>query len=318
MVVFLAVLMLFGNVAGALVVPRERGSRYGVARSAAAIALGLPAVIAPGFLPPDWSILRTVLAFGEMAGFFRLLAIVRHPEWPLGPRIASVVYPVIDARRLAPSERVVRVDAFVVGTAYDLFAVALFFMAGSFPPAAPYSGLDSLMRTVVGGASAYFLVDGTARLSEAILALAGLDIGLLHDAPVLARTVSEFWSRRWNRAVHAWLDEMAFRPAMRLVLRRRPRAPRVAARARLAMAAGVMAAFAASAVLHFIPIWVVYDAGYALSMAAFFWIHGVVVVAEARLGVARWPAGRARLWTWSVFALTAPLFVEPLLRAMGR
>jgi hypothetical protein len=52
-------------------------------------------------------------------------------------------------------------------------------------------------------------------------------------------------------------------------------------------------------------------------MGAFFVIHGVVVVIEAKLGAARWPRAIGHVWTLGVFAITAPLFVEPLLQSLG-
>ena len=311
----LSALLLWGNVAGALVVPNERGGAW---RVALALVLGACAVVAPALWPRDWPSTRTVFAFAAMAGFFRLIEIVRHRDTSAGARVASVVYPILSAPRLVRTSRSLRVDAIVVGVVFVAFAIALFFMAGTFPPARPYSGVDSMMRTLVGGASAYFIVDGTGRLSEAALAFAGWDSGPLHDAPILARTIAEFWNRRWNRAVHVWLDENAFRPTMRWVLRRAGGVRRGPSAVRVAMTAGVLAAFGVSAVLHFVPICVAYDGAYAVAMGAFFLLHGVLVVIETRLGVAKWPVAFAHAWTLGLFFVTAPLFVEPLLRSMGR
>lgn len=308
----LAVPLVFGNVAGALVAPT--GARN-PARAAGAIALGACAVVSPHFVPESWPILRTVLAFATTAAFFRVIEILQHPRSPRDARLLSVVYPVVSPKRLERRPRPVPRDELFVGALFLGFAIVLFVTAATFPPAAPYSGLNSAMRTIVGGASVYFFVDAAARLSEVALALLGIDLGTLHDAPILALSVTEFWGRRWNRSVHQWLDEIAFRPAMRLVVRRRPKSR---GRASLALATGVMAAFAASAFLHGVPILVVATAPYAAAMAAFFLIHGLVVVAEPRLGVARWSPPFARAWTLGVFAVTAPLFVEPLLRAFGR
>ena len=238
---------------------------------------------------------RTVAAFGLMAGYFRLVAIALRPQSPMIGRVFAVTLPVVEPRRMNDVPRAIRFDLVALGVIETAAAVFLFVYAKTFPRHA------LAIRTIVAGTSAYFIVDGVARLIEAITRAIGVDLGPLHDAPILARTVGEFWSRRWNRSVHAWLNEFAFRPVAR----------------RFGAAMGVLAAFAASAVLHFVPIWVAYDPKWACAMAAFFLIHGVVVVIEAKLGVARWPRALGHVWTLGVFSITAPLFVLPLLQSLG-
>ena len=126
----------------------------------------------------------------------------------------------------------------------------------------------------------------------------GLEPPLLHDDPGLARTVQEFWGGRWNLEIHRWLRLHIFLPL---------------ARARRPMA-GIIAAFVGSTVLH---VWIMFVCqGWAMAglWAIFFLLHGGFVVAERRWRVARWPPALSRVWTVSLFALSAPLFVEPLLR----
>jgi hypothetical protein len=257
--------------------------------------LGLPSIVAAHWIPREWPVFRTVAAFGLMAGYFRLIAIALRPHSPMVGRVLGVTLPVVEPRRFLQAPRSFRADLFVAGAFECSVAVFLFVCAKTFPR-------DAIaIRTLVAGTSAYFVVDGTARLLEAIFRAIGYDLGALHDAPILARTVAEFWGRRWNRSVHAWLNEFVFRPVTK----------------RYGAATGVLAAFATSAVLHFVPICVAYDAKWGAVMASFFFIHGVVVVIEAKLGVARWPRALGHVWTLSVFAITAPLFVEPLLQSLG-
>jgi hypothetical protein len=246
-------------------------------------------------LSRDGPITRTVIAFGFAAGFLRVIQIVRRPtQTTIGGRVLSVLTLVIDPRRLVRTEPAVRLDLFAAGVIEIGLAVALFL--------APYSRTPGAFRTLVGGVSAYLIVEGVARLIESLVALAGVDAGPLHDAPIRARTVAEFWSRRWNRAIHIWLNEHAFRPTA----------------IRFGGAMGVMAAFGASALLHFIPIWIACDLRHGLMMGSFFLLHGGVVIAESKLGVARWPRALGHMWTLGVFAITAPLFVEPMLVSLGR
>jgi hypothetical protein len=287
-----------GSLAGALVAPRGTPS---APRAALALALSIGGVFSPLFLTREWPILRTVTAFAVVASLYRVIAIVRRPDSPVLGRVLAAALPVVDARRVARVPRAFLPDAFVVGAFNCLLAYALFRCAALVPPAAPYSGMTSALRTLVGGASAYFLVDGTARLLTAVSSALGLDIGPLHDAPILARSVGEFWGRRWNRSVHRWLDDNAFRPVAK----------------RFGLGAGVMAAFVASAVLHLVPIWTAYSGRAAAQMGAFFCLHGAIVILESRLRVARWPRALGHVWTLGLFAATAPLFVEPLLESMG-
>jgi hypothetical protein len=280
-----------GNLVGALIAPRDRrGPRTWIA-----LVIGLSSTVAAHWIPRDWPVFRTVAAIGLMAGYFRLIAIAMRPESPMVGRVITVVLPVIEPRRLKPIPRSFRVDLVVAGAFEVAVAIFLFECAKTYPRHA------IALRTLVAGSSAYFLVDGTARLFESVTRAIGVDVGPLHDAPILACTVGEFWSRRWNRSIHAWLNEFAFRPVAR----------------RFGVATGVLAAFAASAMLHFVPIWVAYDLKWAAAMAAFFVIHGAIVVIEAKLGVARWPRALGHVWTLGIFAVTAPLFVEPLLQSLG-
>lgn len=293
----LAFVVGLGNLAGALIAPRDRRGP----RSILAVMLGACAVFAPLWIPANWPIFRTVAAFGLMAGFFRVISIALRPRSSTLGRVLAVTLPVVEPRRVDRIPSVMRIDLFIAGIFEIACAVFLFVCVKHLPRAIPYAGMPSAMRTLVGGASAYFVVDGTARLLEALSRAIGLDLGPLHDAPILARTVGEFWSRRWNRAVHAWMNEFVFRPTTK----------------RFGAAIGVLATFGVSAILHFVPITMAYDVRWAIPMGAFFLLHGVIVVIEAKLGVSRWPRALGHAWTLSMFALTAPLFVEPLLQSLG-
>ncbi len=291
MSVLLFFLMGAGNLTGALVAPRDRPEPV---RSVLALALGVLSVLAPSQVSPEWPIFRTVMAFGFAAGYLRVVQIVWRPRgWTTNARVLSILTLVLDGRRVVRIAPAFRAWLFGFGVAECATAVALFLMVPKGPP---------VFRTFVGGASAYCVVEGFARIVEGVLSACGVDAGPLHQAPIMSRTVGEFWSRRWNRAISTWLSENAFRPAAR----------------RGGIAAGVMAAFGVSALLHFVPIWVAFELRYAIMMGSFFLVHGVVVIVESKLGVPRWPRALGHTWTLAVFAITAPLFVEPMLRSLGR
>jgi len=284
-----------------LVAPYTRRS---AARVVLAVALTFVAMAAPRVLGRADPIFVTVSAFALVASAFRVYAILIRPDSTPRARLASTSLLLFDARRIPNLPRVpraLRVDWLVTGLFELAVAVFLFVCCDWLPPAALYSRA-SMLRTFVAGASAYFVVEGTARVVEMLGVLFGYDIGTLHDAPIRARTVGEFWGRRWNRAVHGMLHDVAFRPVAK----------------RFGATAGVMSAFVASAVLHFVPVIVAYDARWAIAMGAFFVAHGALVVAETKLHVARWPRALGHAWTLGWFAITLPLFVEPLLRSLGR
>jgi hypothetical protein len=156
-----------------------------------------------------------------------------------------------------------------------------------------------VIRWLAGAVIAYSCTDAAyALLSSAFLA-GGLQLGKLHDAPVLATSVAEFWGMRWNRIVSSWLRDNCFVPFAR------KRAPRI----------GLALAFFSSAALHaylLAPIaW-----KYSAEWFAFFAANGALVILEIRIGVRRWPRAAARAWTILTMLAVSPLFVEPMMRVL--
>lgn len=122
----------------------------------------------------------------------------------------------------------------------------------------------------------------------------------MHRTPMLARTIQEFWGERWNLEVRRLLYSYAFRPLVR----------------RRGLTTALIVTFLVSAVGH---AWLMLPAG-GVALAGvwglFFIIHGMLMALERRLGVARWRRPFAHAWTVSMFVLTSPLFVEPMLRIL--
>ena len=277
--------MSLGNLGAALVVARSR---------VLALALGVFSVLAPLCLSRQWPLFRTVVAFAFAAGYLRVVQLAYSTAGATtGSRVLAVTCLLIDPRRVVRVPPKLELRELIVGSVEIAIATVLFYL-----PRYP-SGYGG---TLLGACSAYFVVEGMARVAQTLVAAFGVEAGPFHDAPILARTVGEFWARRWNRAVHRWLSEWVFRPAAR----------------RVGVAGGVLAAFGASALLHAIPIWIALDLEHGLWMGSFFVLHGGIVVAESRLQVARWPRWAGHAWTLGVFAATLPLFVNPLLASLGR
>jgi hypothetical protein len=166
------------------------------------------------------------------------------------------------------------------------------------PPSGELS--SRVARLLVGIVFAYASFDAGCAVAVVIWTALGFDLPILHNHPVKARTVAEFWSERWNRIVGSWLRAHCFMP----LARRR--------HANL----GIAAAFAASTLLHVYLAWAVFDARGAFMWAVFFAVQIPIVLAERALRVSSWPTPLARLWTITVMCAASPFFVEPVLRAV--
>lgn len=123
----------------------------------------------------------------------------------------------------------------------------------------------------------------------------GVPVGKLFRAPLRSRSLSEFWSRRWNIGFSEMIALVVHRP-----LRRR-------AGENVALAGS----FFASGLLHELAISVPVRAGYGLP-TAYFLLHGALVAMERRMGRPPGPV-------WTIFWLAAPLpllFHRPFLRGV--
>ncbi len=110
----------------------------------------------------------------------------------------------------------------------------------------------------------------------------GVTVERLFVNPAASRTLGEFWGRRWNRAFHAVAHEFVFRPVLR----------------RWGGAAGILATFLFSGLLHEVLLSLPVGAGYGLP-SAYFLLHGLLVLAERKWAI------QGRLW--SLFWVIAPL-----------
>ncbi len=157
------------------------------------------------------------------------------------------------------------------------------------------------LRFCAGAAFLYALVAIIATIVTLLFLTAGYSLPMIHRHPVAARSVEEFWARRWNIVVSAWLHAFVFLPLAR---RRR-------------IALGIMLAFLVSGAIHG---WLVLSAlgpWAAFTATLFFVIQGMVVLAENRLRIRTWPPPLARAWTVIMILGTSPLFINPGLRLFG-
>jgi hypothetical protein len=246
-------------------------------------------------LPP---LSRALLACLGMLAVLKLLQLGYEPRWAAHHPVWHGLSPFdVSTAKRTRSRFDARLLAMLVLHALLLAGavVALVHLPAAHSPA------RDAWRLLLGAGFVYAAMEtGTEGLRFAHR-LFGVDVPPIQRVPVFSRSVGEFWSQRWNRPVSAWLNEYAFLPIAR---RRRPLLA-------LAVAFGVSAAFHA---------WLYYAAlglRAAASAAAFFLLQAPIVMLEAKLRVARWPALPARVWTLAWLLGTSPLFVEPLLRGLG-
>ena len=116
------------------------------------------------------------------------------------------------------------------------------------------------------------------------------------DAPWRATSLQEFWGRRWNRPIHATFHRVVFLPLRRAV-------PGTVA---------ALGAFTASGTFHALLVaGMGGTAEQCAATAAFF------LAQWALLGLERAFALRGWLWTAGSLAVTAPLFLHPILEING-
>jgi hypothetical protein len=149
---------------------------------------------------------------------------------------------------------------------------------------------------------------GTFHLLALALRASGMNARANMQAPLLARSLADFWGNRWNTAFNVLADRYGFRPLT----------PRIGPRAALA------AVFLTSGLLHEAVITLPARGGYGLP-TAYFALQAVGLFVE-RLPLIRRRAWLKRLFAWLVLlvplgCLFPPMFVRnvilPMLQAIG-
>jgi alginate O-acetyltransferase complex protein AlgI len=139
-----------------------------------------------------------------------------------------------------------------------------------------------------------FLHFGVFGVLAGLWRAAGADVGPLFRAPWRARSLGEFWSRRWNLAFSEMTSLAVYRPIA----------------ARRGRRAALAAAFLFSGLLHEVAISLPVRAGYGRPLL-YFAIHGALTQVERERG----PFGRAL--TLLVVVLPLPLlFHRPFLQGV--
>jgi alginate O-acetyltransferase complex protein AlgI len=150
----------------------------------------------------------------------------------------------------------------------------------------------------------FILHFGIFNLAAGAWRYAGVDVYALFRAPLLSRSLAEFWGRRWNLAFSEMTATGVYRPLS----------------ATVGKPAALAVAFLFSGLLHELAISLPVRAGFGLPLL-YFAIHGILMLIERGLERAGRPIHRhaslGRAWTtlWLVAPLPI-LFHRPFLRGV--
>ena len=267
-------------------------------RVSAALLLAC-AFILEWFAPVDlfW---RAMLAIGGMFALMATITVAASatPQWSVGYRLLHLLflgYP-LRAGRIRPvlSLRIVGrlIVEGLVGSAAFLFLRHI--AAAQQPP----DGVIAPGRLVAGIILLYAWAEFANDLIHSCFLASGAAMHSIFRTPIAARSLRDFWGKRWNRPVSAWLHRFVFLPLAR---QHRPDL-------------GLFCAYLVSGAIHAWLAWVALGAFAAFEMVVFFGLQGVFILAEDRLQVHAWPVPLARAWTLTILLATSPLIICPYLR----
>ncbi len=265
-------------------------------RGAAVLLVGAGYVV-PFLAPAEDPTFRAFVALGSLWFTARTVELLREPRpLPAARRIWHAVGLVdtLRVRRMAPM-----LDVSALARLLVCAPMVIAGWAGVYYGSHLLSGAARLaVRWSAGVVFVYTAVETVVSAVIVLYGLLGIDPRPLHDDPIRSRTITEFWSRRWNRVVHRFLKQNIFAP--------------VARRGRTEL--GLVLAFLMSAFIHFAFMLPAVGLAWAAMMGSFFVLQLPFLWAERALGVNRWPAPLARAWTLGLLLVSSPLFVEPVLQ----
>ena len=181
-------------------------------------------------------------------------------------------------------------------------ATAVFAVAIAIVETVSAHGLNLPVRWLAGGIGVLALGEMATTGPNFVMAALGINVPPFFQSPCRSVTISEFWSKRWNRAASEFLRRCCFAPL-----------------ARCGAVFAMFATFAISAVGH--ALMAVFALGrwrIAVVFGAFFLVQPLLIAAERRLAVRRWRPEAGRAWTLTALAITSPMIIEPTLQSTER
>ncbi len=255
--------------------------------------VALVALPLPWFMPEDWILPRALAALAATLYFIRAIELSRRSDditftkrlWCL-----TSTFDALGSRNAQPTISVKGIIAVVPWLLLSIIAWWTFTQT-----------THIALRWALGLVGFFSSVEAATRITEIAYRAAGISIPQIQMQPILSRSVSEFWGRRWNRPISSWLRTFCYLPFAR---RGRPRV-------------GLASAFLASAAIHCYFIWTACGLRAGIIMASFFLLQIPLVLMERSFTIRRWPSSFARAWTICVLVLVSPLFIEPILRLLS-
>lgn len=177
----------------------------------------------------------------------------------------------------------------------------------------PALSINSLFAGWTGMVGLVFLLHfGLFHLLALAWRAAGVPVKFLMRAPLLSRSLGEFWGERWNTAFNELAAKFLFRPLLRP----------------LGVPAATMLVFLVSGLVHDLILSLPARGGYGLP-TLYFLLQGAGILFERTHAARRWGISggiRGRVWTLlvtgaPVFWLFHPAFIRnvilPFLKAIG-
>lgn len=252
--------------------------------------VALMALPLPWFLPAEWILPRALAALAATLYFIRSIELSRRRGPVTFTKRLWCLTSTFDALSSEAAAPTIAPREILAATPWALLAVASWWTFGQ--------TTQTAFIWALGLVGFYSAVETLTRVTEIFYRASGIEIPPVQVHPMMARSVSEFWGRRWNRPISNWLRTFCYQPWAR---RGRP-------------GTGMAAAFLASTAIHFYFIWTALGLHAGLIMASFFLLQIPLVLMEQRLSVRKWPRVYARTWTICVLVLASPLFIDPMLR----
>lgn len=270
----------------------------GTSRRALAVGVATSVLLVPWMA--ENRVVQSFLAVVALVSLGRVIDLVRMRVPFAWPRRVVHAVSLFDSRKATRAPAVFPMRSVIAVLLYAPLGLLGFYVVVRVAPNMDES-LRFLARSAGGLVLVYCLAETVYALVWGGMRTVGFVFPALHVSPILARSVQEFWGERWNRTVNDWLRTNCFLPLAR---RQKP-------------VLGVAAAFVVSAGFHaymtVIPLGLVK----ALWMTAYFLLQALLIGLERLLGIARWRAPAAHLWTVTMMVLPSPLFVEPILEILS-
>jgi len=286
------------GVLGASVALNVLAASFAPRHKVLALALSAAALLALPWLAGPRPLVRGLFALVNFVTAFRVIDLVRSREpWSTWRRMVHVAS-FIDSRLLRRERPRIDLGALVTALVWGGLATLALHALRNLPPRCAVN--PQWLRLGVGLVFVYAAIDAGYAMVRATYRALGFVTPRLHVWPLASLSVAELWGMRWARPVSHWLRETCFLPLAR---RGHP-------------GLGILLGFAASAFGHAYPALVALGPAMAAMMFGYFVVQGLVVVAETRLGIARWPRALRRSWTIVIMVASSPLFVEPCLRVV--